>query len=216
MDITTLPYETQFRILLSLPLLDVIKYCNVNTVTATICKTYAFWNLKAKRDFGISLDLVPGNMTYREKYELAGDEGGLISHLIISRKPELFGRLWAIIRNKVDHNKDGNYQRLLTYVLEDIVSIGDDETVALFLEELEPYLAELDDNEQRQDILRATYFAAVLKDMDDSVALLNKYYDWQEDRSEFLQEWIILWANEDDPATLERLADIGLVPDDII
>jgi len=216
MNITTLPYETQFRILLSLPLLDVIKYCNVNTVTATICKTYAFWNLKAKRDFGVSLDLIPGNMTYRQKYELAGDEGGLISHLIISRKPVLFGRLWAIIRNKVDPNKDGNYQRLLTYVLEDIVSIGDDETVAVFLRILEPYLKELDDNEQRQDILRAAYFAAVLKDMNDSVALLDNYYDWTTDQSEWLQEWITQWAYEDDPATLARLAEIGLVPGDVL
>jgi hypothetical protein len=217
MDITTLPYETQFKILLSLPPADISNYCNSNTVTATICGTYAFWNLKAKRDFGFSLDMVPGTLTYMEKYNIVRYKDRLLSYLVDNREFALFADAWAIIRAKTDPNKNIVYQYLLQHTLNDIANIDEDDIILAFLQILEPYLAELKDGKRKRDIIRTIYFAAVLKDMDDVVALLDKYYDWQLDlNNKDLREWITEWDYYDDPVILEKLAKIGLVPGDIV
>ena len=54
MDISTLPYEIQFKYLLPLSYKDIIHYCLTATTPLAVCRTQAFWELKAKREFGIT------------------------------------------------------------------------------------------------------------------------------------------------------------------
>lgn len=59
MDFSSLPPETQFQYLLSLPYEWVINYCQTNTIANSICQTPAFWQRKALSDFQAPLSLIP-------------------------------------------------------------------------------------------------------------------------------------------------------------
>lgn len=54
-NLSSLPIESIYNILINTPFNDVIKYCTLNSTAAAICDDKYFWHQKAFNDFGISL-----------------------------------------------------------------------------------------------------------------------------------------------------------------
>ena len=212
-----LPYETQFKILLMLPPSSIGSYCNVNTVTSTICRTNAFWSLKSKRDFGITFDMIPGDITPGEKYDLASNIENLVIYLLDMHIYEYLPYLLSIAKSRVATKDDRiNYQSILFQIIYDIVSNKSDAEAVESLRLLEPEFIGLTADELA-DMMRDAYLFAVLSDMRGTVSLLSKYYDWRsEQNTEILYDWINHWDSQNNPIYLDRLAKIGLIPADIL
>ena len=58
MECELLPYEVQFKYLLSLSYKETIDYCITCRNTREICNDDSFWKRKARKHFNVSLDLV--------------------------------------------------------------------------------------------------------------------------------------------------------------
>jgi hypothetical protein len=50
MNFSQLPYELQFKTLLSLPYQTILNYCQTNRVASQICDDDTFWNLKLRQE----------------------------------------------------------------------------------------------------------------------------------------------------------------------
>jgi hypothetical protein len=71
MNLTQLPPEVQFNYLLQLSPPEILNFCRVNKQAESICNNVYFWNEKAKRDFGYSMDLLCQMHPYWQ-YQFAG------------------------------------------------------------------------------------------------------------------------------------------------
>ena len=102
MSFNSLPYETQFKYLANLPLQDTINYCKTGSTAYIICQTDAFWKYKARKTFGIDLDVIDYDKSGAQKYKKLEDlyynkPDLLITYLInsedLSQVPVLFNRI---------------------------------------------------------------------------------------------------------------------------
>ena len=141
MSFNSLPYETQFKYLANLPLQDTINYCKTGSTAYIICQTDAFWKYKARKTFGIDLDVIDYDKSGAQKYKK----------------------------------------------LEDLINNG-----------------------EIQDVMRDHYFDALLRNKMDIVKILQRYYDPNEDYSEYLDDWLHQWDFEADPQKLKLLAAAGV------
>jgi hypothetical protein len=68
-SLSNIPVELQYHIFLDLSYEDIINYCSIHPEAKRICQSYLFWNLKARHDYDISIDLINEN-TPALKYKI--------------------------------------------------------------------------------------------------------------------------------------------------
>ena len=225
MDLSSLPYETQFRFLLSLPPGSVANYCNVNTTAAAICRTTAFWNLKSKKDFGITFDMIPGDLTLTDKYDLASNKEFLLNYLFENKQLDNIPYILSLMRTEAITDVElVKYKVIAVSIISRIVNQEDDDTTAAIIKQIVLPLVVFTGDEAIFSMtteilshLRNAYFRAVLNNMDKTVAALSMHYNWRFDITSWtLSQWIKQWYRIGNPELLAKLAKVGLVPTNLV
>lgn len=111
-----LPYELQFKILSELSPSDIHRYCQADQAAWQIWLAPAFWNERARLDFGLDLDHVEGRTPfhqYQELQRLEREEPAVMLILAIShQRREQIPRYLLRVKRRPHH------QSLLTSIAE--------------------------------------------------------------------------------------------------
>lgn len=207
MSFDNLPYETQFKFLVDLPYKDTINYCRISTAAYTICLTNAFWNYKAKKTFGIDLNVIRGKETGAKQYHELEDlyynqPGLLVTYLVdaekLSQIPPLLKR---VTKEKIDMMSEV----LITLVKKKSARLMEDALIIF-----KDVLTDLVGTHEINDTVRNAYFDAILNNQMELVNILKRYYDPNMDDSEYVNEWLNQWAYESNSITIALLTAAGV------
>lgn len=92
MNPTELPSELQYEILLDWSYNEIMNYCKVNTAATELCRSNAFWSLKAERDYAQPLSIIVAStpaLQYKILSEIFSSENPA-AEAIIFDQPQLF------------------------------------------------------------------------------------------------------------------------------
>ena len=228
MDWTALPYELQFQYLLGLPIQDILKYCQTNTVSYQIWQTEQFWRQKALQEFNIDLDVIREGSPAQKYgalerlYQEAPEQ--LVLELVttgcLSAIPQILERLDAINVTLIKlPNRwvryDIDYDPIIRELFETAVQTGRPETLQGLLDLVAGPFYKTRFTDLLNDFLRGAFFDAVLMDRLDLVGILRQYYDLSRDNSEELKEWFWQWRDDMNPKILGPLSRAGInLPED--
>lgn len=216
MNFATLPYEVQFNYLSSLPLRDVLNYCQTSTIAAEICDSEYFWEQRALRDFNVQLNVLTGDTPlklYAELERLYYNYPGELAAIALQAGdlealPNLLHRAKAVTRENGRIKLTSDVELVLTEaaltgspnVLEEVLDL-------FTLPFTEMWAGQRSD---LYDTLRGPFFTALLERGPSVANVLRKYYDPNEDRSETLDGWIDQWKFENSPNIISKLREAGV------
>ena len=214
MNIDNLSYEDQFKYLGNLPFKDVMNYCQINTTAYDISQTKPFWQYKARETFNLNLDVVDSIRGPNRPVTSSAEKYRELEYLY-NNEPEAMIRQLVEIEDLTDipallKEVVSEKSVLITDVL-DIITAKD--SVTLLEAVLCVFKVELDElinNGEIQDVIRQHYFDAILRNKMDIVKILERYYDPNEDNSEYLYEWLHQWQFEANSQKLKLLAAAGV------
>lgn len=205
MALNELPYEIQFKYLANLPFKDTVGYFSTSVTAYTICQTKAFWKYKARKTFGIDLDIIgDGKKTGVEKYRTLESlyrkqPWVLIERLVngedLSQIPVLFNTI-----PNVNDQHMAFTNALVTAVVRGSISLV--QQILTILKNVYINLPKRD----LDDLFRDAFFQALVDDRMDLVNILKFYYDPNTDNDENLFEWLRQWDYHKDPKMLDLLA----------
>ena len=210
MNFSNLPYEIQFNYLVNLPYKDIISYCQTSIIAYNICQTESFWKYKARKLLRVSLDVISyGLNTPSKKYqkleELYYNEPNLLIIYLIEY--EELSQLLVLYNQVID--KTGLMSEILdTLVTKNNIKLMEDVTI-MFREVLVNFIL----NNEINEIVRYSYFTAVLDNKIDLVNILNIYYNPNVDYSEDVDSWLLQWYHEQDPQKIASLTAAGILFD---
>lgn len=178
MDFSWLPYEIQFGYLSQLTPREAFSYCRTNTRTWEIWLAPAFWEARARQDFGISLSHVEAASPfeqYRELARLEKDEPSLslilsIADEGINQIPRYFQKAQLI----TFEDEILLYKPLLSMLLTQLVEEGAEEALDILLKSMQMQVGR-ERSYHLQIIAQGAYDAARKQNRSDLEQLLDSF-----------------------------------------